>query len=270
VRRFVFLWAILGAAQGIAGTAVDLAAFRRLDLTYEAFCAALLVPAAQAAALLLIAPSAREVSLGDACRRIAAHPSVRVLLAADVALIAAAFVVRPGSAWSASRAEGVLSRVAAAQAAIGGLLALGSAPRAAKRRDRALVVAAGAVGLVAAGFATPLPGRLLRAVVPRLFRALPLMLFGEVGLAVAAGILLAAAPAFARRLPAAGRALDAAVALELGAATIVALHLFRLPLVSPPWDGVVRALLLAASGVGLASAAATFFSPRAASGETGP
>ena len=74
-----------------------------------------------------------------------------------------------------------------------------------------------------------------------------------------AGIHLAAASAFARRLPAAGRALEAVVALELGAATIVALHLFQFPRVSPPWDGIVRAMLLAASGIGLASAAAYSF-----------
>jgi hypothetical protein len=267
VRRFVFLWAILGVVQWAAGTAVDAAGFRRLDWTYEAFCAALLVPAAQAAALQLIVPAARGIAFGDACRQIAFRFPIRALFAADGALIAAAFAVRPDSPWSAARAGGVLSAVAACQAAIGGLLAPFAAPRPASGKDRALVAAAGIVALVAASFATPLPGRLLRAVLPRLSRALPILLFGTAGLVVGAGIHLAAASAFGRRLPAVGRALEAVVALELGAATIVALHLFRFPRVSPPWDGVVRALLLAASGIGLASTAAALRSPRAAPGE---
>jgi hypothetical protein len=75
VRRFVFLWAILGVVQWAAGTAVDAAGFRRLDWTYEAFCAALLVPAAQAA-LRLIVPAARGIAFGSVSPdRVASFPS---------------------------------------------------------------------------------------------------------------------------------------------------------------------------------------------------
>jgi hypothetical protein len=250
----VFLWALLGAVQGIAATVVDVAGFRRLDWTYEAFCAALLVPAAQAAALTVLVPAARRTAPGGAWREVASLPTVRALLAADALLIAAAFL--PGVPGTA-----VLRIAAALQAAAFGLLVLAAAARGGMSGGRGALAVAGAASLLSAGFATPIPGRLAAFLLPRLSRAVPPTVFGEAGLLALAGILLVAAAPLARRAPAAGRVLEAATAPALAAAAIVALHLFRFPRVAPPWDLVVFALLVAASAIGCAAAFAARVGP---------
>jgi hypothetical protein len=246
VRRFVFLWALLGAVQWAATTAIDAAAFRRLDWTYEAFCVALLVPAAQAAALAAVAPFGRAISLRRAWRSVASPWTVRVLLAADAAGIVAAFLSPAGRRAAAG--------MAGLQSAAAGLLMLARAVRGGSAKPRGWLFLAGAAALGAAVFATPVPKRLAGAVFPHFPRSAAVLLVGTAGLAAGTAALLAASRSLEALSPAAGRVLETAAAPALAAVTIVALHLFRFPVVAPPWDAVVLALLLAASGIAVAGA----------------
>ena len=243
----MLLWALLGAVAWSAGTAVELALFRRLNWTFEAFCEALLAPAAQAAA---IAALGRRKGVGAASVWRAIPAAARVLLVADAALAAFALLARR---LAAGRPSAVVAVAIAAQAGGAGLLALRMAARRGwTPRERFTLAGAGSAALAAAASAF-FAHRLGLALLPRAAALVRLLVLGLGGFAAAVALMLLAAKTLAARSSAAGKLLDAATAALLAAGTIAALQFFRFPRVLPPWDGVVRAVLLAAAGLALAA-----------------
>ncbi|HWC65479.1 MAG TPA: hypothetical protein VG777_05305 [Thermoanaerobaculia bacterium] len=255
MRRFVLLWAVLAAVGWVAGTAVDFAGFRRLDWTFDAFCAALFVPAAQSAAVCLLVPG-RGVPLRSAWRTLSKPLAIRLLLAIDAALVAAGFLARSSSSWSAENPRGAPALAIAAQAAAAGVATLWLARRDGKPAERGALAAAGVAALVAAAAAAGFGGRAAALLLPRAPQLVRLIVFGVGGFVVGIGLLLAAVPIVARRRGEAARGLEAATGLALAAGAVAAAHLFRFPHVVPPWDGIIRALLVAAAALALASMAA--------------
>lgn len=252
MRRFVLLWGVLAAVGWIAGTTVDFAGFRRLDWTFDAFCAALFVPAAQSSAVCLLVPGG-GVPLRSAWRSLSKPLAIRLLFAADAALVAAGFLARPSSPWSVENPRGAPAFAIALETAAAGLASLGLARREGTPAERGTLATAGAAALVAASAAAGIPGRAAALLLPHAPRLVRVLVFGVGGFVLGIGALLAAIPVVARRRPEAGRGLETATALALAAGAVAAAHLFRFPHVVPPWDGVIRALLLAAAALGLAS-----------------
>lgn len=244
MRRFLLYALLLGTVRWVVGAGVDFVGFRLFDWTFEAFCAAILVPAAQAAAVCLLTPRRAAIGLGAALRAAAVSPAVRAVLALDAFLALAGGLVP--DAFGKGLAAALIVELAAA-----GALALHLARRLGAAAERA-VLAASALAALAGAAAAVARFRLRAAAPPNLGR---LVLWRALPLAAGVALVLAAASVVARRAPAAGCLLDASTAFPVAAAILAAIHLFRFPVLPPPAAAAVGALLLAGVGVAIAGIA---------------
>lgn len=252
MRRFLRLWAALACAYALAAPLSSFLLLRFVDLTYEAFAAALLVPVAQA---LVLAARERSGPL---------LPPGRPPLLALAPLLLAAAVAAEAFRRPLDPRWGLLAPGTAA-ALLPRLLALlaGAALLAAAFRLRARRAApallAGLLLLLGIDAVVPWLGRLPGALLPKpgsfvsglaVYGALLVLLF------VAA---LAAQGSLEAERPWAARLLGASLAFLFAAVLGASLQLFLRPWLSGAWTVLVPAALhlstALAAGAGLAALA---------------
>ena len=242
MRRFLLFWLVLGAAQWLATTALELGVLKALDWRYQAFCEVILLPAIQSAALCAVLPRPDRAPWPLAFRRIAAVPTVLVLLMLDAALLSAGWLTPRSSLLSLSRSPGILAFWCAAKLATAALLAVGVAVRPEWRPgERASLLAGAAAALAAAAETIPgWIGLLSERLLPRatLF-VRGIAVYGTLSV-LAIAILLLSAAALARRFPVPGQILEAAAFFQVAALTIAVLSYFLRPWMTPPWDFLAK------------------------------
>lgn len=242
MRRFLFLWLVLGAMQWLATTALEVGVLKALDWRYQAFCEVILLPAIQSAALCAVLPRPERAGWPAALRSLTAAPGVLVFLALDAALLIAGWLAPRSSLLSLSRCPGVPSIWCALKFATAGMLAVGVALRPEWRAGERVSLFAGAAAALAAAAET-LPGwiaPLSEGLLPRAsFFVRGIAAYGAL-FVLAIVVLLQSASTLSRRHPVPGQILEAAALFPAAAVTIVVLSFFLRPWMSPPWDLVAK------------------------------
>lgn len=250
-RLFLVLWVLLGAAAAVGRAGASFVFFRHLDFTYGAFAQAILVPAAQAAAVFLVARPREEGPRPD--RPSLTFPWAHPLLALDLALVAAAFFL-PGQAGLGFDPVGsgpapLLSVVIVLKATLATVLLIAGLGNEAREEAARAAGPASAMGTIvlAAGIAAygadAWTGWLLRApgaLFPRLSEPFSWLATIPALFLVAIGFLVKLSETDRAGQSGARPFLERAVAFALLSATIVVLGLFRRPFLVEPWRFLSR------------------------------
>lgn len=243
MRRVVGFYLLLfpAALVGAAGTSFLL--FRHVDLRFEAFAAAVAIPAFQAAVVTALSRRPGAPPLFALAARGLSDRAVALILSADLLLLAVSALLSSDPVWGL--AQGAVPPV---WSAVKGLLAAAlllflALLRPGRPLER-VALALFAIGLAA--FAVdvfrPWLGRLPEAVLPGgppLYRWLAS--YGALFVLAVAGLLLAGA-ILQRRRQEAGLFADAAVLAVLVAGLAVVLNVFLHPFLVEPWQSSVKAL----------------------------
>lgn len=253
VRRFLRLYALLAPTFVAAGLAVSALGFATIDLRASAVAIAVVVPAVQALALLVV--TGRHGAPSPALGPLLSGPWVRLALGLDAALLGAGLLLTPVAPVGLAAAPSLQPAWIGVKAfAAGALLCVAASRR--QTGDRAapwlLAVALAALGVgldAALPWLRHLPDQRTILFLPTVLRWL--LVYG--GLYAGSLWLLAS---LAHRLEGAeARALDAAGALLFVAALVAVPRFFLAPELTPASRAAVRALLsLAATALFLAAA----------------
>lgn len=225
MKRFLY-FAVLLAIANAAAQVIVIGAFRHLDLRFSTFLEFLMIPLAQAAALVWLAPSNQRWTV--AAREFAAN---RLLLAAFVLDIALLVFVSRANLPIVWTAHGVFAAA----------LVLLVARRAAPNDAAWLYAFAAGLALFALSYTTSWLSALpfvfgKRHTVVRWFVAYaPLYVIAIV-------VLLRIGSILDRASSAAGRLVDISIACSLGAAVIVVSNIFFHPFLVEPWRSIERPL----------------------------
>jgi len=245
MKRLLALWLVLSASFLAGRVAVSLSLFNAVDLTYRAFLELIVVPGLQAAAVTWATRRPGTAALLEPWRRAIGLRSLRLVLALDLAVLAAAWLALGPWPWLGTKlpalgfaAAAGLPRLALAVelAAAAALLAVAGWRRTSGALARLATLTLAAAAAVAAvepitGWIAAGPDRLFtgQPLIVRWLRFyLPLLL----GLLL---LLLAAQAALRQASAAAARAMDWALAAALVTAAIVVGGFFLHPWLRDPW-----------------------------------
>jgi hypothetical protein len=248
MRRVVNLWLALLAAYWLTRAGVSSLLFGRVDHEYPALLDLLAIPALQAVALAWATRQPGSVPLALPWREAWRLRALRGVLAVDVSILAASWLMPATShpSWLApSFRAAVPAWLAAVKLAAAAALLLAALGRHGFRARDRLAVAALAAALLALaaepwlGWLAGLPGRLAMVTPPAL------RWYGGYGALTAAAVLLAlqATAALRRHSQAAALACDWALGLLLAAAGCAALGFARQPVTADaPWTPAAATL----------------------------
>jgi hypothetical protein len=245
MRRFIAYWVVLGTVHFLAGYGTSALAFRNVDLRYQPFLEAILVPAFQAMVLWWVTRRPAPAGWAAALRAAARRPLALAFLAVDLALIAAGLAFRGTKLLSITQDTSLPIVFAAAKALLAGVLFLLLAGRPGFGKGERFRLAAFGACLAALSADAFLPwlGRLPGLLLPHLPRVLQwLIVYGILFGAVVAALLSARAVLEAR-WPMAAIAVDASTALLLFVGVIAVCNIFFHPHLFDPWRLIVRACL---------------------------
>jgi hypothetical protein len=263
MRRLLALWLVLAAAFWVGRIAVSLTLFYSLDLTFRSFVELIVVPGLQAAAVTWATRLPAGPGLLAPWRQVLTSPPWRVILACDLAVLGATWLALglaagPPALRFGARAGLPLAALSAKLAAAAALLAV-----AGWRRLRGAGPRLGTLTLsaVLATLAAEPVTRWLENGPQRLFPDQPPLVrwvrFYLPALLALLLALFAAQSALWKASPAAGRAVDWAVAAVLVLAAIVVGGFFLHPYLRDPWRSAAwTAGYVAASALLVAAALA--------------
>lgn len=244
MTRLIQIWLALFAANVVAALTIGILGFQVIDLRFEVFAQAILVPWTEAVVVWWFLAGHRSVSLAGSLKEvIRKQPALAMFLVADAILLVSSWQWTGSSPEDVSRDWRMATVYVGLKAAISGCLILTFAfvDKRASAKASVWTAALGTGLLVCAStcffdWHEFLPDVLFPGL-RLLFRWLAF--YGSLFVA-SLWVLLKVQVIWQDRSPAAARILELVPALSLVAATVVVIGVFNNPNLAPVWDQVAR------------------------------